>query len=814
MELSLGFGLVFFLVSGCAVPSGECTDENGGVFTNKCIQLSDSGGTGDSDTNTSGETGDSDTDSGDTDTDTDTGTGPVDLDGDGYADDVDCNDSDPAVHPDAAESCNGIDDNCAAGIDEGVESTWYLDGDSDGYGDASTTVEACEAPDGYVADATDCNDTDATVHPNATESCTDAVDLNCDGSAGESDLDSDGVRACEDCDDTEAAMYPGGTETCDGLDNDCDAIVDNDATDASTFYGDMDGDTYGDLSNTEAACSAPAGFVPDATDCDDSRSDVNPGEIEQCDGGGVDEDCNGLVNDEDPGTDPSGRAHLYHDADGDGFGDPATDTELCESPDSSWIGDSSDCDDTSAAVNPDATEVCNGIDDNCVDGVDEAGADGETVWYADVDGDGYGDGTSSVDACEAPAGYVASGTDCDDTDSGMYPGAPEILSDGIDQDCDGADDTELDSDGDGDPDSMDCASSDPSIHTGATEVCDGVDNDCDGDIDVGAVDAITWYRDADRDGHGNPAVTSVSCTEPSGYTADDTDCDDTNADSYPGDVEWCDGVDNDCSGAADDGDYDGDGYVVCDDCDDGDASLNPGESEVCDGADNDCDGLVDNDATDASTFYGDADGDGYGDPTSSMEDCTAPSGYVLDATDCDDTRDWAYPGGSEVCWEAVDADCDGVSGECWGGLTGPNLFSSMTLWDMENPIGSGTVAGIVTVSGSAATSDCTMAETDSCSAKLQGPGSWTIESDLAATAGDNMFCFASLLGSDASVPTTVEVYRGATLLTSVSHEAFDGGWTPTSGMVAVVPATAGTITMKFTLTGSDAVWLDAVDCQQ
>ena len=823
MKLFQGLGLVSLLASGCAVPDGKCSHKNAdGSYSIELGCGEDTGlpnndtHTGDSDSATdsdsSGETGDSDTDTGET------GIVAVDADGDGHASletgGDDCDDVNVDVHPGAEEACNGKDDDCDGATDEGVESTWYSDADGDGYGDASISVDACDAPSGYVADATDCDDTDGDVHPNAIESCTDPVDLNCDGSSGESDLDLDGSPACEDCNDTEAAMHPGGTETCDGLDNDCDTFVDNDAADALTFYADVDGDAYGDSSNTEAACSAPSGYVLDDTDCDDSRSDVNPSETELCDGSGVDEDCNGLVNDADPGMDPSGLYHLYHDADGDRYGDPATDTQLCESPDSSWIGDSTDCDDGNAGINPGAPEVCNGVDDDCDTKVDEAGASGEGTWYVDADGDGYGDAAASVDACDQPAGYVANSTDCDDADSGIYPGATEVLSDGIDQDCDGTDDTVLDSDGDGDPDSTDCAPSDSAIYAGATEVCDGVDNDCDGNIDVGATDAIAWYRDADRDGYGNPTVTSVSCTEPSGYTADDTDCDDTNADSYPGDVEWCDGVDNDCSGAADDGDYDGDGYEVCDDCDDGDASLNPGEAEVCDGADNDCDGLVDNDATDALTYYADVDGDGYGDPTSTDVSCTVPSGYTADDTDCDDTRAWAYPGGSEVCWEAVDADCDGVSGECFGGLTGPNLFESMATWDMESPIGSGTVSGIVTVSGSAPVSDCTTAETDSCSAKLQGPGSWTIESSLSATAGVNMFCFASLLGSDSSVPTTVEVYRGATRLTSVSHEAFDGGWTPTSEMGLVVPATAGTITMKFTLTGSDAVWVDAVDCQQ
>lgn len=711
----LGLGLVLFVVTGC-FPKDKCTTEDGGVVDGSCLDTASdtSGEIGDSDditvteTDTSGDTGDADSDSV-TDTSGDTGdsvtdTGSVDGDIDGYNSDVDCDDHNEAVHPDATEVCNGIDDNCDGVIDEGVESTWYADGDSDGYGSVATSVEACVAPTGYVADATDCDDANPAVHPNVIESCIDAVDLNCDGSSGVADADGDGTIACEDCSDTEAAMYPGGTETCDGLDNDCDAIVDNDATDALAFYADVDEDSFGDPLNTQAACTASAGYVSDATDCDDTRSDINPSEDEQCDGSIIDENCNGLADDADPTVLESGKSHLFHDADGDAYGDPATDTLYCASPDGSWIGESTDCNDGNAGINPSAIEACNDVDDDCDGGIDEAGASGESVWYADADDDGYGDPDSSVGACSVPAGYVADSSDCDDTNSGSYPGGADIAGDGVDSNCDGMDGVVPDRDSDGDPDSTDCDDANAAIYTGAPETCDSVDNDCDGSVDEGV----------------------------------------------------------------------------------------------------------------STAYFEDVDGDGYGDSTSSMEDCTLPPGYVLDYTDCDDTRDWAYPGGSEVCWQAVDADCDGVSGECWGGLTGPNLFEEMWLWNMEEPIGTGNVTGIVAVGDSAAaTSDCTTpAMTDICSAMLQGPGSWTIESNLSANAGDDMFCFVSLLGSDSSVPTTVEVYRGATSLISVSHEAFSGAWTPTSEMVAVVPASAGTIVIEITIPGSDAAWLDAVVCQQ
>lgn len=778
MKLFLGFGLVSLLAStGCAVPSGKCTTPEGGIVLgcgeDTAVPDSDTHtGDSDTDTDTSGETGDSDTHTGDTDT------GPVDADADGYDSDVDCNDSDAAVHPDAAESCNGIDDNCEAGIDEGVESTWYADGDSDGYGDAAISVEACDAPVGYVADATDCNDTDFDVHPNAVESCTDAVDLNCDGSAGTADADGDGTIACEDCDDTEAAMYPGRTETCDGLDNDCDTFVDDDATDALTWYADVDGDSFGDPLNTEAACAASAGYVADSTDCDDSRSDINPGEDEQCDGSTTDENCNGLADDADPTVLESGKSHLFHDADGDAYGDPATDTLYCSSPDSTWIGDSTDCDDTNSAVNPVATEVCNDVDDDCDSSVDEAGAEGETAWYADADGDEYGDETSSVDACDAPAGYVADSSDCDDGEATVHPGATEVVADGVDQNCDGADSTAADSDSDGDPDTSDCDDSDSAVYNGATEVCNGIDDDCD--LETDEFVATTYYADNDADGYGDPSTSEDDCTAPSGYVSNSNDCDDTEAAAYTGAPETCDGVDNDCNGNVDEGV--------------------------------------------STTYYADGDGDGYGDPTSTVEGCTSPSGYVLDDTDCDDSRDWANPSfaGSEQCWSGVDADCDGVLGfgdsDCSSAGAGANLFTDPVKWNFEDPIGSGDVSGIVTVSGAAATSDCsTAAGTDDCSAMLQGPGEWTVTSDTAATSGSLVYCFFSARETAGpSVHIDSAVYRGTQVLASdYTHEAVSS-WSPVVELTSTstAPSTSGTLVLHLYVDSSDAVWVDGLVCQQ
>ena len=77
--------------------------------------------------------------------------------------------------------CDGLDNNCDGNIDEGVLNTYYADTDSDGYGDASTTTQACDPPSGYVTDDTDCDDTNGSVNPGATEDCFDGIDNDCDG---------------------------------------------------------------------------------------------------------------------------------------------------------------------------------------------------------------------------------------------------------------------------------------------------------------------------------------------------------------------------------------------------------------------------------------------------------------------------------------------------------------------------------------------------------------------------------------------------------------------------------------------------------
>lgn len=159
----------------------------------------------------------------------------------------------------------------------------------------------------------------------------------------------------------------------------CDGAVDaaDSGVEEPMWYADLDGDGFGDPSTGIAASEPPAGYVATAGDCDDVDPLIHPDAQERCDGAGVDEDCDGLIDGADPSVDLSELPTWHIDADADGFGDAggATLTQ-CDAP-SGYALDDQDCDDTDAAVNPAATEVCgNGVDDNCNGGGDGCGLSG------------------------------------------------------------------------------------------------------------------------------------------------------------------------------------------------------------------------------------------------------------------------------------------------------------------------------------------------------------------------------------------------------------------------------------------------------
>ena len=381
----------------------------------------------------------------------------------------DCDDADAGVNPEAAEVCDERDNDCDGDIDEGVASTYYQDADRDGFGIEGLAVEACALPAGYADQAGDCDDSRATVSPDAAERC-DGTDNDCDGDIDEEGAtggatyytDADGDRygdpaaprlACSppadavsnalDCDDGDAAVSPAGTERCDGQDNDCDGTADEpEAVDARLWASDMDGDGYAGDGPTLRGCTAPAGSASVGGDCDDGDAAIRPGAAEVCDG--QDNDCDGGID-----LWAIDAIRVYADTDGDGFGDPLAGRDAC-SPGAGEVRGAADCDDTRADVNPDADERCNGRDDDCDGLTDDPSAIDARRYYADTDGDGFGDPAALTLACSAPAGSVADDTDCAPAVSTAFPGstAVETPFDGIDTDCDGLDAcADLDCDG-------------------------------------------------------------------------------------------------------------------------------------------------------------------------------------------------------------------------------------------------------------------------------------------------------------------------------------------------------------------------------
>lgn len=475
--------------------------------------------------------------------------------------------------------------------------------------------------DGYTEEEGDCNDANSAVFPGA-EEVANGVDDDCDGviDEGSDGYDDDGDGYTElggDCDDSDPLVSPVGIEVCgDEVDNDCDSYVDDEDTDT-----DEDGDGY-------SQCEGPE------QDCDDDDADVHPTAVERC-GDDIDNDCDGDVDAADTDTDSDGDGH------------------------SACAGD---CDDTRPDVFPGGTEVCDAaglVDEDCDGAINEPGAVGSATYYLDGDGDGHG-GSTGIDACELPAGYTPLSTDCDDEN--------------------------------------------PDAHPGATEVCDDADNDCDGVTDESsAADAPTWYYDGDGDEFGS--TPHVACTAPSeSYVSTPGDCDDADGGRYPGAPEICDGDDNDCDGATDESGsigesiwyYDGDGdgtpgeevsVLACAappdyfsapgvfDCDDDDYYRNPDVEEKCDATDWDCDGSTTAiDALGCVDYHRDSDFDGFGVDDDYLCLCSVTDDYRItptelaaDGPDCCDEDYDAKP--SATGWSEERTACDDYDWNCDGEVT-------------------------------------------------------------------------------------------------------------------------------------------------
>jgi hypothetical protein len=245
------------------------------------------------------------------------------------------------------------------------------------------------------------------------------------------DEDQDGYYNYLDCDDSNAAMYPSNPEVCDGLDNDCNGLAE-DGLAFSDYFLDVDGDGFGALAGSISSCEAipPVGYVTSNTDCDDTAANINPSESETCDD--LDNDCSGVADD---------GLQLYtyfQDLDGDGFGFGANAISECDNTAPvGYVNNFFDCDDNNAAINVNAIEICDEVDNNCNGNTDEGLP--LFTYYQDSDGDGFGNADATQATCFAtpPTNYVTNDTDCDDNDATVNPDAIDLPLDDIDNNCDG-----------------------------------------------------------------------------------------------------------------------------------------------------------------------------------------------------------------------------------------------------------------------------------------------------------------------------------------------------------------------------------------
>lgn len=501
----------------------------------------------------------------------------ADTDGDGLGDPatavVEC--TQPTNHVTNGNDCNDANPAIGAAI------LYYVDADSDGYGSASATgVPSCTVIGGSVTNNTDCNDNNPAVHPGATEIPNNGIDEDCNGS----DLNTLG---------TTLGMYQFQGNTCPLVTSSLN-VTTQPANATFSAY-----DTTGVLiCQTAADVFNFAGF--------DTVNTVNLTKYfnftitpASCYG----MDLNRIIfTHKTSGSGGTPIVHLRSSL--DNF---AADIATKQLPNSNYKTDTINL---GAAFD----NVTSAIEFRWY--ITEIGSMGATyrhdnvtiigslhtlptqTYYADADGDTYGNPAVSQTACTAPNGYVLDNTDCDDTDAEEFPGA-------------------------------------------------------------------VWYADTDGDGFGDAGSSQISCTRPANHVSNDNDCDDTD-DQIGSIVLYY--VDADGDGF---GDADATAVNSCtpiagsvtnnDDCDDDDDEVNPGATEVCDGVDNNCDGDTDEGFT-MVTYYEDADGDTYGNPLSPLTDCAQPIGYVTNDDDCNDTIAAIHPGAVDQTGNGIDENCDGVDG--------------------------------------------------------------------------------------------------------------------------------------------------------
>lgn len=653
--------------------------------------------------------------------------------------------------------------------------TFYSDSDNDGFGNLNSPVVSCLSFNGVVQNSLDCDDTNSLLNPNT------IWYLDADN-----DTYGDLANPFTGCTPPTTATYVLNSNDCDDSNPTVNLL--------STWYLDSDNDGFGNLSMTTQNCGQPIGYVANSTDCDDANNQINPNATEVFDG--VDNNCD-LVIDEG-----FTLTTYYEDLDNDGFGSSVS-IQSVTNPGAGYSLVSGDCNDNNNLINPNATEVCDGVDNNCDLNIDENLP--TFTYYLDADNDGFGDLNFTTTDCSVPTGYSVNSSDCDDSNNQINPSTTDVPGNGIDEDCSGTDAEIVPlilgiyefTQPSGCPVTATAVTTQPTTATFGTFSSTGVNcqgaanvynnndwnttttidlteyaefsitaNECqsldldrvafnhrtsqtggtptwyvrssldnyatdlgtgisgnnnnqnlDDTVTLGAAfDAVsnvtfrfyltgigatgstfrldnvslygnttsitpqTFYADTDNDGFGDLAVDSLSCSIPVGFVLNNTDCDDANSLINPNTVWYLD-TDLDSFGDASNSItscIQPTGYVL--------------DSSDCNDNDNQITGAV--------MYYVDADNDTYGDFATGALFCTNPgNGYVTNSTDCDDSNNQVYPGATEIC--------DGIDNDCIGGIDNGLTFMTYYVDADNDTYGTGTGqslcsnpgAGFATVGG-------------------------------------------------------------------------------------------------------------------
>lgn len=596
--------------------------------------------------------------------------------------------------------------------------TYYQDFDTDGFGNPAVSQPGCAPIPGYVTNSNDCDDNNNTI---GVATVTYYQDFDTDG------LGNPAVSMV-------ACSTPPGYVLNDDDCNDANSAIGA----ATNWYPDVDGDGFGSASATPVVnCTAPANHVADHTDCNDASNTVYPGATEIPDNG-IDEDCNGsdlntlgtqlaqytFTNNTcaDPvrsvtaqpanavfsdyvASDSVTCAAVANAINSTGW-NTGTTINMAEyysftiTPDDCYYLDlkkltflhrvsnsagspvihirssldSYNTDVFTIAIAPVNTDITENLTlPAAFDSITEAvtfrfyvtniATSGSTyrhdnvsvtgfinamplfTFYADEDGDGFGDPAVSQTDCTTPEGFVPDNTDCDDTDEEEFPGAVWCQDN--------------DTDGFGNPSVTMTQCTRPAGYVSNGDDCNDNDNT--------TTEGTAYYVDADTDGFGAYTETPlIACTPQPGYVTNPNDCDDDDNTIGIATTAWY--VDADEDGFGESGSIGmiactaPDGYVANDDdCDDDNDAVYPGATEICDGFDNNCNGSTDEGLT-VSVWYEDEDGDSYGNAAVTIEDCTQPAGFVANDDDCDDEDEDVHPGAADIANNSIDENCDGVDG--------------------------------------------------------------------------------------------------------------------------------------------------------